>query len=112
MTLTVSQVCSNMSTIQDWVEETEKVVSSQTSFDTFQPAEVHEIMYRFQAVLESSLSGEQLTLMVRAVSMLMNVTGNLVNFEDQMVEILHELLNSFLHLNQKEVTNKFRLDLQ
>ena len=111
MTMMISEVCT---TIQAWLEETEQIVSSQTSFDTFQPAEVQEIVSRFQPVLQSSLSWEQVTLMVKAVSMLMYVTGNLVNMRDQIVEILDGLLYNFLHLSQKEKTaelNEEILDL-
>ena len=65
--------------IQAWVEETEQVLSSQASFDTFQPAEVEEIVSRLQAVLDSNLNSLQVTQMVRAVSVLMYVTRNLAN---------------------------------
>ena len=114
-----SEVIATMETIQAWVEETEQIVSSQASFDTFLPAEVEEIISRFQGVLDSSLSNQQVTLidlfsllnnynpnqvtiMVRAVSLLMYVTRNLINSRDKLAEILQGLLTSFISLNEKD----------
>eukprot|EP00092_Neocalanus_flemingeri_P038810 GFUD01042253.1.p1 GENE.GFUD01042253.1~~GFUD01042253.1.p1 ORF type:complete len:242 (+),score=75.42 GFUD01042253.1:71-796(+) len=97
-----SELSTAMTTIQAWVEEIEQVVSSQASFDLFQPAEVEEIYSRFQAVLDSSLSNQQVTLMVRAVRLLLYVTGNLVNRRDQLVELLHGLLTGFLSLRDRD----------
>ena len=37
----------SMSIVQAWVEEIEQVISSQASFDTFQPAQVGEIASRW-----------------------------------------------------------------
>ena len=82
--------------IQAWVEETEQVISSQASFDTFQPAEVEEIVSRFQAVLGSNLNSQQVAQMVRAVSVLMYVTRNLFNMRDQLLNLLQSLLACFL----------------
>ena len=56
-----SEVIATMATIEAWVGETEQIVSSQASFDTFQPTEVEEILSRFLAVMDSSLSNQQVT---------------------------------------------------
>ena len=84
------------------MEETEQVLSSQASFDTFQPAEVEEIVSRLQAVLDSNLNSLQVTQMVRAVSVLMYVTRNLSNMRDQLLNLLQSLLASFLSSSVKD----------
>ena len=88
--------------IQAWVEETEQVINSQASFDTFQQPEVEEIVSRFQAVLGSNLNSQQVAQMVRAVSVLMHVTRNLLNMRDQLLNLLQSVLACFLFTNEKE----------
>merc|ERR1719186_2096693 len=52
--------------------------------------------------MDNSLSNQQVTIMVRAVSLLMYVTRNLMNSRDQLAEILHGLLTIFISLNEKD----------
>ena len=82
--------------IQAWVDDTEQVVSSQNSFDTLQQAEVEDISSRFLAVLGSNLTSDQVSLMARAVSLLLNVTNNLYTSRGLLIDLLQALLASFL----------------
>ena len=95
-----------MASIQAWVEEVEQVINSQASFDTFQPAEVEEIVNRFRTVLENNLNCQEVSQMVRAVSLLLFVTGNLASTKDRLVDLLHGLLSSFLFLKQKDLVTR------
>merc|ERR1719186_2414515 len=52
--------------------------------------------------MDNSLSNQQVTIMVRAVSLLMYVTRNLMNSRDQLAEILYGLLTIFISLNEKD----------
>ena len=77
------------------MEDTNQVVSSQNSFDTLQLAEVEEISSRFLAVLESNLTSDQVSLMARAVSLLLYVTKNLCISRGLLIDLLQCLLASF-----------------
>ena len=97
MQTTSSQMISQeLISINAWVEETEKIINSQASFDTFQPAEVEEIITRFQAVLGSGLNAQQVSEMTRAIGLLLFVTKNLRNLRDLLVTLLQDLLASYL----------------
>ena len=103
MPTTNSQLISReLGSINAWVEETEKVISSQASFDTFQAAEVEEIVTRFQAVLGSNIDAQQVSDMTRAVGLLLFVTKNLRNQRDLLVPLLQNLLASFLASDSKD----------
>ena len=55
-------------------------------------------------MLETSLNKEQ--VMVRAIRILMIVTGNLANWRDGLVGLLLGLLSSLLFLRQKDLVTR------
>ena len=82
--------------INAWVEETEKLINSQASFDTYQPSDVEEIVSRFQAVLSTNLGAQQVSDMSKAIGLLLFVTKNLRDLRDLLVTLLQTLLESYL----------------
>ena len=85
-----------LDSINAWVEETEKLINSQVSFDTFQPSDVEEIVSRFQAVLSTNLGAQQESDMSKAIGLLLFVTKNLRDLRDLLVTLLQSLLKSYL----------------
>ena len=95
-------ISQELKSINSWVEETEKVINSQASYDTFQPSDVEEIVTRFQAVLASNLDAQQVSEMTKAISLLLFVTKNLRDLRDLLVTLLLDLLNSYLASDCKD----------
>ena len=91
-----------LESINSWVEETEKVINSQASYDTFQPSDVEEIVTRFQAVLASNIDAQQVSEMTKAIGLLLFVTRNLRDARDLLVTLLLDLLNSYLASDCKD----------
>ena len=91
-----------LESINSWVEETEKVINSQASYDTFQPSDVEEIVTRFQAVLASNLDAQQVSEMTKAIGLLLFVTKNLRDVRDLLVNLLLDLLNRYLSSDCKD----------
>ena len=91
-----------LESINSWVEETEKVINSQASFDTFQPSDVEEIVTRFQAVLASNLDAQQVSEMTKAIGLLLFVTKNLRDVRDLLVNLLLDLMNRYLSSDCKD----------
>ena len=91
-----------LDSINAWVEETEKLINSQASFDTYQPSDVEEIVSRFQAVLSINLSAQQVSDMSKAIGLLLFVTKNLRDLRDLLVNLLLDLLNSYLASDCKD----------
>ena len=93
---------SELLAIQAWVEETEQVISSQSSFDTFQPAEVMEIVSRFKAVLDSNLDAQQVSQMPRAITLLIFVTKNSRTAWESIINLLKLLMSHFFASESKD----------
>ena len=91
-----------LESINSWVEETEKVINSQASYDTFQPSDVEEIVTRFQAVLSGNLDAQQVSEMTKAIGLLLFVTKNLRDVRDLLVNLLLDLLNRYLSSDCKD----------
>ena len=91
-----------LESINSWVEETEKVINSQASYDTFQPSDVEVIVTRFQAVLSGNLDAQQVSEMTKAIGLLLFVTKNLRDVRDLLVNLLLDLMNRYLSSDCKD----------
>jgi hypothetical protein len=81
-----------VSRVQEWVSRTKQLLQSQSSFDHLTSPEVLIMVTDFKDVLWLHPSPDLVSTMVQAMTLLLQVTGNLAENTEDMVELLQLLL--------------------
>ena len=83
-------------TLRDWIEATSELLSTQSSLEQLGPSEVLAIVDQLRTAIFNIGSLEAIDAASAAVGVLLEVTGDMSDNQDELLELIQGMLNGII----------------
>ena len=82
--------------LRDWIEATSELISSQSSLEQLGPGEVLAIVEQLRTAIFTFGSSEAIDVATAAVGLLLDVTGDMKDNQDELLELIQGILDGYI----------------